>query len=133
MWLLLFVLLVLLIVDQLSKWYFESIDLVVINNGGVWGLFPGDWWGLLMIGVWVVILILMIRAKEPWAKCGLGLILVGGLGNILDRLMVGGVRDFIYYPGLEVYGNIADIILTVGIIWLIVGEVYYGRKKQTGS
>ena len=51
----------------------------------------------------------------------LGLILGGALGNLLDRLLLGKVTDFldvviIHYPIF----NVADSLIFIGVIWLVI-------------
>ena len=101
--------------DQWGKWWFQMRDMVVENQGGVLGIFPEFFWlGLLMI-VWVILLIHWLNQTNRWYRLGLLLILAGGLSNLIDRLFFGYVRDYIYYPGWGFYGNVADILLGLGV------------------
>jgi signal peptidase II len=103
-------------VDQLSKLVAGEWGRVVINRGGVWGLFPGNWWLIIVSLIWIGLAWYCIKWKQT--SVGMGLILAGGLSNLLDRVIWGYVRDFIFYPGIGVYGNIADIILLIGVVWI---------------
>ena len=49
----------------------------------------------------------------------LGLLLGGGIGNLLDRALLGYVRDFMWIPGLVI--NVADIAIVVGVIGFLLG------------
>jgi signal peptidase II len=115
--------LILLLVDQVFKLFFSQQDGIVMNYGGVFGLFPGlSWTGLLA----VVLLYLMVslgKAKEGIERWGLMLIVAGGLANMVDRILIGGVRDFIYWPILNVWGNMADLWLTVGVGLLVIDSI----------
>lgn len=57
-----------------------------------------------------------------------GLMIVGAISNVLDRLQYGGVVDFINVPYFTVL-NISDIYISLGLIWI----VWYQLKvdKQT--
>lgn len=101
--------------DQWLKWWFQMRDAVVMNEGGFLGILPEFWWlgGLLL--VWLVLFHHWTR-QEGWQRFGLLLILTGGLANLLDRIIFGSVRDFIYYPMFGFYGNLADIFLVVGVL-----------------
>jgi len=102
--------------DQLSKLLAGWWGRVVINRGGVWGIFPGEWWILIVGLIWISLSWYFLKGKDR--SFGMGLVLAGGFSNLLDRLVFGYVRDFIFYPGLGVYGNIADIILAFGVVWI---------------
>ena len=107
------------IVDQVFKAWLMQSGRGVLNQGGVWGLLPGYGWVVVTGMVWLLLVYYYLRASGKY-RWGWGLIVGAGLTNLIDRLMFGAVRDFIYYPILNVYGNIADIILGVGvggIIW----------------
>jgi lipoprotein signal peptidase len=59
--------------------------------------------------------------REKWLCAALGLILGGAIGNLYDRLVFGGVRDFLhlYRFGWPVF-NVADCCLVIGAVLLIV-------------
>lgn len=60
-----------------------------------------------------------------------GFLMAGTLGNLIDRLRLGGVRDFI---DIQLFNfpifNIADIFLNTGIILLIIKEIFPWKKRQ---
>lgn len=60
-------------------------------------------------------------AREKWLMAALGLILAGTVGNLYDRLVFNGVRDFLhfYYVEWPVF-NFADCCLVVGAGLLLV-------------
>ena len=71
--------------------------------------------------IWLCVLIYR-HQRERFFSISLSLILGGALGNLIDRLYVGVVTDFIqwhigdhYWPSF----NIADSAITVGVICLI--------------
>ncbi|HCI04125.1 MAG: signal peptidase II [Candidatus Peribacteraceae bacterium] len=67
-------------------------------------------------------------AKTNASKVGFGLIIGGGLANIIDRLLDGTVTDFFQVGSFPVF-NAADSCITVGIIMLFIDMVVIGRKK----
>lgn len=97
--------------------------LTLIHNSGVaFGLFRG--WGLFVTVVTLGILIGLIAptfrrdpsGREPsWVP--LGLILGGASGNLTDRLLRGGVVDFLDFRIWPVF-NLADSCITVGAVWM---------------
>lgn len=120
----------LVVLDWLTKQWALKRSLVVWNEGGVWGILPGEWWLPMTVVVIGVLLGLLRVKKMNLANLALVFILAGGIGNFTDRLIYGAVRDFIYYPLLQVYGNLADIYLGLGIILLIYQELKRSRVCQ---
>ncbi len=57
------------------------------------------------------------------------LILAGGLSNIVERLFIGYVRDFIPVPNGGII-NIADIYIILGVIMLLIVELRRNRAKK---
>ncbi|MBN9518727.1 signal peptidase II [bacterium] len=64
-------------------------------------------------------------SRERWLSAALGLILGGTLGNFYDRLVFGGVRDFMYFYYIEwpVF-NFADCCLVVGAALLLLQAAF---------
>jgi len=60
-------------------------------------------------------------ARDPWLCAALGLILGGTLGNLYDRLVFSGVRDFLHWNYLFDFAvfNIADSCLVCGAVLLL--------------
>lgn len=114
--------------DQFSKWWFQMRDGVVANSGGVLGIFPNFFWLWLLLLLWFGVLYYWVRWEQSWGRFGLLLILIGGLGNLIDRVLFGYVRDFIYYPNLGFYGNLADILLVLGVAVSVVSGLLLQYK-----
>jgi signal peptidase II len=96
----------------------------VMNFGAAFGLLPH--WTLFFIALAVVAVALMtyfyrrLTWARPAAKIGLTLAAAGAVGNLLDRLRFGYVRDFFnvrWYPAIF---NVADVALVVGIGLLLL-------------
>jgi lipoprotein signal peptidase len=66
---------------------------------------------------------LCLVESKGWLRMMMVLILSGGFSNWLDRLLYGGVRDVIYYPVFDFYGNMADIYLTIGACVILYQSV----------
>ena len=97
-----------------------------------------------MIAIVGIIALLVIRPNTPKnLRIGAIMIAAGALGNLVDRLAFGYVRDFIDYVFLDTFfgidfaiGNVADLFLLMGVIMLIVyiifefkDEDFYSKKK----
>lgn len=70
-------------------------------------------------------------AREPWLVAALGLILAGTIGNLYDRLVFNGVRDFLYFYRIEwpVF-NVADCCLVVGATLLVVQAIFITPRAE---
>ncbi|WP_251672267.1 signal peptidase II [Limosilactobacillus reuteri] len=133
------IILILTICDQLLKsWVASSIVLGgskqlipgiieltnLRNSGAAWSIFEGQQTFFTIITIVAIIVI----GYFIWQYCknipmliGLSLIMAGTIGNFIDRLRQGYVVDmfettFINFPIF----NIADMCLTIGVIWLII-------------
>ena len=70
------------------------------------------------------------RGKGPlFYKLSLSLILAGALGNLIDRLYLGYVIDFLDFRIWPVF-NIADSAITIGVLLLAI-EIISTRPKST--
>ncbi|MCR4404125.1 MAG: signal peptidase II [Candidatus Acetothermia bacterium] len=129
----LFWLLGVLAVDQLSKLLAASqlafhrpvpaIDHVLFftltkNPGGAFGILRGH--GLLVVIVTAAIslgllgALLFTRLRDGSLRLGLAIIAGGALGNLLDRLRLGYVIDFLDFRVWPVF-NLADVAIFVGV------------------
>jgi len=108
----------------------DYFDLVLAHNEGAAFSFLADasgWQRYLFSGIALAALlyigILMARHADNRRFClGLALIMGGALGNLLDRILVGTVTDFIqwhvghhYWPAF----NLADSAITLGVAVLL--------------
>jgi signal peptidase II len=88
------------------------------NAGSAFGFGQGWWVWLLLALVGVLLIPLYARwlARRGWvAGAGLGLQVGGALGNVLDRLALGGATDVLYAGSGPVW-NLADLALVVGTL-----------------
>jgi signal peptidase II len=69
---------------------------------------------------------------SDWSLCAaLGLIMAGTLGNLYDRLVFNGVRDFLYFHWFEFpVFNIADSCLVCGAFLLLI-QALWSRPPET--
>ena len=109
------------------------------NYGASFGVFSGKTTLLSAntgIEIALVLVVLIVRPKAPKIlRYSLITIFAGGLGNLVDRIAFGYVRDFIDYTFLETFfgidfaiGNIADIFVMIAMGMLIVYMIF-GYKE----
>jgi signal peptidase II len=96
----------------------------VPNTGVAFGMFQGfgDIFSIVAIIVALVIIFYFPRVPQSdWSlRLAMSLQLSGALGNLIDRLTIGHVTDFISIGNFPVW-NIADASITVGVVVLILG------------
>ena len=109
------------------------------NYGASFGIFSGKTTllsAITGIGIALVLVFVVVRPKTPKIfRYSMLLIFSGGLGNLIDRLAFGYVRDFIDSTFLETFfgidfaiGNIADIFVMIAMGMLIVYMIF-GYKE----
>ena len=110
------------------------------NTGAAWSILEGKTFLLIVISVVVLVLVysMMFSFDEnKLTNISFGLLFGGIIGNLIDRILFGYVRDFIsvvifgyYFPIF----NIADIAIVVGVMLLILetikGEIKNGNKSR---
>jgi lipoprotein signal peptidase len=113
-----------------------------VNHGALFGLGDGNQGDLANI-LFAVISLLAAAAicywstrrsarQDPGLSAALGLILAGTLGNLYDRIVFGGVRDFLHFHYYDRYHwptfNIADCCLVLGAGLLLL-QAFFGKKS----
>lgn len=83
------------------------------------------------ISVWVV---LRGKRADAWICAALGLILGGTVGNLFDRVVFHGVRDFLFFYKIDwpVF-NVADCCLVCGAIMLVLHAVFVKPPKPEAT
>jgi lipoprotein signal peptidase len=117
----------------------SSPEMPAVNHGALFGLFS-EHVGLANV-LFAVISLAAALAITWWSarpaarrefglSAALGLILAGTLGNLFDRLVFGGVRDFmhLHYQSFDwpVF-NVADCCLVCGAV-LLLGQAFFGKS-----
>jgi signal peptidase II len=153
-----------IVADQLSKWWISSNlaltsaytrgdEIVVlpvfkiiytVNPGAAWSLGAGSsasrWlFSILAIGVSAALVVWLRRlalASHALLVAGLSLILGGAIGNVIDRLRLGHVTDFLLahwgdaqFPAF----NVADSAITVGAGLVILDAILDGRRERQAA
>ena len=142
-----------LFLDQASKYWVsatlpygaffppQSIEVIpgffnivhVGNTGAAWSLFSDYTWALTLVGFAALILIFVFREalelRETRIQFSFGLIIGGIIGNLIDRVQLGHVVDFLdfhykdyHFPSF----NVADSGITVGVAFYI----FYSFKSH---
>lgn len=74
------------------------------------------------------------HAREPWLAFALALVLGGALGNLIDRVLLGHVVDFLYFHYRDFSWpafNVADIAISCGAIILVADGLFGPREAKS--
>ena len=141
--------LLVLILDQLSKWWVQAyinntashfsfggffnlveawnngVSFSMFNNGGMLGIILLS---AFAIGVIIFLIYWLKNEKNRLTQVSLGFIIGGALGNVTDRLRFGAVYDFLdfYYKNWHWPAfNLADTFICIGALIIIVYGVLH--------
>ena len=130
-------------IDQITKYIAEQRlynkpDFVIIrNNGSAFGMFSGKINAFLVLTVIMICLITYVVLKMPliikyipvYITCIL--LAAGAIGNFIDRVRFGYVRDFIYFKiiNFPVF-NVADCYVTVSVIIFIILILFVYKNED---
>ena len=145
-----------IVFDHLTKWWISStldyqefipvlpfFSLVRVHNAGAAFSFladAGGWqrWFFIAIGIVATVIIARLltrHAREPRMAFALALVLGGALGNVIDRVLLGHVVDFLYFhyrsfawPAF----NVADSAISVGAA-LLIWDSLFGKSATQKS
>jgi len=148
---------IVVVADQVTKWavneWVRLYDRVPINDfvnlthqrntGAAWSFLAdaGGWqrWFFValssIVSVIIAVWLWRIRNSGPAIlAAGLSLVLGGAVGNLIDRVRLGYVIDFVqvylgeflgYFPSF----NVADAAITVGAALLIIDAIFFSGKE----
>jgi signal peptidase II len=146
------------LIDQLTKaavraWLplHESIEVIpgllnlthVRNTGAAFGLlnavdFPGKPAAVALAATVALVIIAVYAARlaphQQVARLGLTLIIAGAVGNLIDRVAVGSVVDFVdvYWRSYHFWAfNVADAAITTGVLVVILDMLRTGSNVST--
>ena len=110
---------------------------LVWNEGIAFGLFSFNektFYNILTIIILIIILIIFIMTikSDGLKKYSLLMILGGALGNVFDRLYYKAVPDFIDFHIGNFHWfifNVADIFITIGILFMVIIELFNKNQK----
>lgn len=108
----------------------------VMNYGAAFGMMSGMRWFLVILtGIILLGLIWALytnKIEGLWMRLPIAMIVAGGIGNLIDRMRLGyvvdylDINDFFSFPMF----NLADCFVVVGAIILVVYVLFFEAKEQ---
>jgi len=96
----------------------------ILNPGAAFGILAGQKWLLIVIAVIVLGIIVYFQHKLPTdqklLRVCMGMIAGGAIGNLLDRLFISKVIDFLDFKVWPYVFNVADSMIVVGGILMVL-------------
>jgi signal peptidase II len=107
----------------------------VENRGAAFGILQDQRWVFVVVTIATLIFILWyLYNMEPeirLLRIGLNLIFVGAVGNLIDRIYLGFVVDFIDFRIFPVW-NVADMAIVIGTVITIAVIIFYEKAIEKG-
>ena len=150
--------------DQLTKWLAivylkDKPDITFIpgvidfhyepNDGAAWSILSGERWFLIVLTSLIIVALITFVLMGKFRRYKMfnisaTLIIAGGIGNLIDRMVQGYVVDFIETTFMKFpIFNVADCFIVIGSILLLVfflffyeetpAEVANGNETHTSS
>ena len=147
--------LVVVLLDQLTKLWvlnsFKTFEIVtvlpvfnltlVFNEGAAFSFLAdaGGWQRYIFVSISAVMSIVFViwlsrvKSHELWLATGLAFLLGGAVGNLIDRVWLGKVIDFLQWHWHDAYFpafNLADAAITLGVILLLIDSFKTSSEKR---
>ena len=149
----LFVSAILVLADQVSKAIvvrtmslYESVPVIenffhftyITNDGMAFGIdFPFGYFIFSLVSALLTIFLFWylwtVRNDSLVIRLGLAMIIAGAVGNLIDRLMLGEVIDFLDFMVGNFHWyvfNLADSYVTVGMVLILTDSIFLEKKRE---
>lgn len=135
-----------ILIDQLIKFFVSTglkpvgtvsvidgvFNLTYVENRGIaFGMFKDmRWFFVVLTSILIFAIIFYMFKKRPQSKlfyiCA-GMIIGGGIGNLIDRVLYGYVVDYLSLSFFPPVCNLADYCITIGVIILAVYMLFFSN------
>lgn len=118
---------------------FGDLDIIglryVENRGAAFSSFEGARWFLIILTMVLIVLLTVWAVKDknknPFMICSVAAIIAGGIGNLIDRIRLGYVVDYIEVRLFDfAIFNFADICVVLGAICLVIYVFFIEIKLE---
>jgi signal peptidase II len=109
-----------------------GVDLTLVSNRGIAFGFLGDGGAVVLIVTSLALLAMLAwfaaAPSRPGLWVAVGLLAGGAIGNLIDRVRLDAVTDFIDPPMWPAF-NVADIAITLGAAALVITALFGDREE----
>ncbi|MBQ8208334.1 MAG: signal peptidase II [Clostridia bacterium] len=139
-----------IVLDQVTKWlaveFLTKVETIPIikdvlhltyleNTGAAFGILKNNRWVFLVISTIAIIAIVFYLIKFPpknkWLGFGLSFFAGGGIGNMIDRILLGYVVDFVDFRLIDfAVFNIADSFVCIGAALMVIYIFFFSEDKK---
>ena len=140
-----------LTIDLITKHFFCNISYTRIipniiafqtnggNSGAAFGIFSKSTTFLITFSIIIVLCMLLadflLKIKSKAYSIGFSLVLAGAIGNFVDRIMLGYVRDFImfdFWKSFPIF-NFADCCIVIGAVVMSIYFIFLSKADKNGT
>ena len=104
------------------------------NSGAAFGIFQNNplIFALITLVLISAIIVFYVKYKKhnTLSRISCVMAVAGGIGNLIDRLRLGYVIDFIHFYFFDYIFNFADCLVTVGVALLFVYIIFFMDRKE---
>ena len=105
----------------------------ITNTGAAFGILQDQTAFLMLMTVIGLAAIYLYYRYPPFdhavVPTAIGMMLGGAIGNLVDRVRLGRVTDFIDFPLWPAF-NVADSSITIGVAIIIIGYVFFADRHK---
>lgn len=145
------ILVVAVIIDLVTKYFFHDIEYTKIipyiiafqtnggNSGAAFGMFSNNTTFLIIFSFVIVALLIFIdltlKINSKTYSVGFGLIMAGAVGNMIDRIALGYVRDFIMFDFWKSFAifNFADCCIVIGAVLVCIYFIFLSKADKNAN
>lgn len=128
--------------------HFLDINLIPNYNAAYGADFISNWLGpmgariffsVFAVAASVAFILVLIKnkGKSKVFRIGIAMFVAGAMGNCIDRMFIGYVRDFVHFTFQPYIFNIADAELVFGVVLIVVYFIFlykdHGKKKEESA
>ena len=138
-------------IDLISKYFLCDISYTRIrpyiiafqtnggNTGAAFGIFSKSTTFLIIVSIFIVLCMIgvdiMLKVKSKTYTVGFALIIAGAIGNFVDRITLGYVRDFImfdFWKSFPIF-NFADCCIVIGAVLVCIHFIFLSKADNNGK
>jgi signal peptidase II len=112
---------------RIVNWYNTGVAFGMFQNANLFFAILA-----IIVSIGIIIFFPQVEESERVLRLALSMQLGGALGNLLDRLFVGHVTDFISVGSFPVF-NVADSCISVGVAVLLLGIWFQERRERNAA